>query len=420
MNKQTADALKLIKEQDAGDADLLQVRQQFEEAMEEVAFLRFRICIVILLCLYAFLGVLDYATFTFKSLDFPFLNRVSIVGVLGIYLLLSYVPQFKKNTYPFTFLLSIMIGVFNSSIVFQKGALAIDHYMIYALIFSIMGLVMPWGGKTLASIFLPVYLFYPISLALSKTEITSHFFIKSNIYLLLFLVIVAIGAEINENFHFQDFLLKKRMERINLVLEDYQKRLKRSYQRVEQLAILDPLTGVYNRSYLRQWLTTEIHKKKTGSNFFSIVMYDLDQFKEINDQAGHQMGDRILQRLTEVVQEAVGEDNLIFRYGGDEFVLILMGFDLQSGVRTAEKVRKQIETHPDLLVKFTPLQSFHVTASLGVITEYLSGTIDADYLIRWVDAALLESKRQGRNCIHVFHPEERKIISAKPWLTEPA
>ncbi|MBI3316955.1 MAG: GGDEF domain-containing protein [Candidatus Omnitrophica bacterium] len=246
--------------------------------------------------------------------------------------------------------------------------------------------------------------------------VTNSTFLKSNVYLMLFFLIVTVGAHLNEKYRLQEFLLKKRMESVNTILEDYQKRLKRSYQRMEHLAIVDPLTGVYNRTYLMQWLSKEVHKDQKAKDVFSLIMYDFDQFKEINDLAGHQMGDHILQKVAEVVQEHLDDKSPIFRYGGDEFCVILPGLDLPRAVRLAEKIRKSIEVNPDLLVKFSPTESFHVTISMGVITEYSTGTVDQDYLIRWADTALLESKRAGRNCIHVFDPDERKIKRPDRWL----
>lgn len=418
LKKKTLEFVKMIQHQDAGDADSALLVAQFEESMDHIAIPRFRICLIIFLVLFPLITAIDYFSASFQN-PLPVTTLTALMeGLLLIFLALSFVPEFQKNTYAFAFILSFFIGSYNLAIIMMERQSSMDQYIVYALIFSLLGLVMPWGARATAGICFPIYLFYPLGILLGQMPMSHSLFIKSNVNLMLFFAIVTVGAYVNERYRFQEFLLKKRMESVNTILEDYQKRLKRSYQRMEHLAIVDPLTGVYNRTYLMQWLSKEVHKDQKAKDFFSMIMYDFDQFKEINDLAGHQMGDRILQRVAEIVQENVDDKCPIFRYGGDEFCVIMPGLDLPRAVNLAEKVRKNIANHPDLLIKFSPTESFHVTLSMGLITEYATGAIDQDYLIRWVDAALLESKRAGRNCIHVFDPDDRKIKSIDKWLVK--
>jgi len=245
--------------------------------------------------------------------------------------------------------------------------------------------------------------------------VTGYALVKSNIYLLLFLLLVAVVAAVNHSLRYKEFILKKRIQGENMALQGYQTRLKRAYERMESLAVIDPLTRVFNRAYLMQWLTSGVYQDKEASAFFSMIMYDLDRFKEINDIGGHQAGDQALQKLTEIVREEIEGGNMTFRYGGDEFCIVLPGWDLVRAVKTAEKIRQRIEKHPDMQVKFRTGETVQLTVSMGVTTEYILATIDPDFLIRWLDAALFESKRKGRNRVHVFDPVDRKIYDASEW-----
>ncbi|MBN1688469.1 MAG: diguanylate cyclase [Candidatus Omnitrophica bacterium] len=410
------DFVKLFREQDSIARDAASLEQQFEESNEGLVVIRFRICILIFICLLPLLGIVDYYTLGFTNPVFSLTLRGVMILILSIYAFLTFIPQFRKSIYAFVFILVVILGFYNLAIIVYEGTSAFEHYIFYGLVFSILGLVLPWDAKAIMGVCLPVYILYPVGIAVMDLPMTGNYFIKSNLYLLCFMLIVIVGAAINHSYRFQEFVLKKREESLNQALEDFQTRLKRSYERMENLAVIDHLTGVYNRTYLTQWLTMGIHKNPQKVKVFSMIMYDLDHFKEINDIGGHQIGDRVLQRATEIVQELLPEGAPIFRYGGDEFCIILPGFDLRRGVQKAEAIRSRVAEHSDLLIKLSPVESVRLTISMGVIEEFVTGSIDADYLIRWVDAALLESKRQGRNCIHVFDSESRKIVSAAPWL----
>lgn len=409
----TQDLVKLIRNQETGPDDL---RTLFEQDMEQLAISRMRICIFILILLFPALAMADHYTRGYAHPTQSFYARAILEIILFLILALSFIPQFKRNSYAFMFILSFAVGFQNLWTLLFEGGQAVDQYIIFALIYSIIGILMPWGGQAIAGICFPMYLFYPIGVLVGQIPMTEHFFVKSNIYLISFMFIVIIAATINESLRFNEYILRKHLEGENIVLQGYQTRLKRAYERMENLAIIDPLTRVYNRSYLLQWLSTDIYKNKSATEVFSMIMYDCDHFKEINDIGGHQTGDRVLQRLSEIVQEELDSMAMLFRYGGDEFCVILPGLDLSRAVKTAERIRRRVEMHPDLNVRMPDGLSVQVTISMGVTAEFLISPIDPDFIIRWLDAALMESKRKGKNCIHVFDSVERRIQSSAPWL----
>jgi diguanylate cyclase (GGDEF)-like protein len=127
--------------------------------------------------------------------------------------------------------------------------------------------------------------------------------------------------------------------------------------------------------------------KRYGKKF-SVIMFDVDFFKKINDTFGHEKGDEVLFEIAEIVKKELRNVDLIFRYGGEEFIIILPETDLKKAVEIAERIKKRIENHKFLINR-------KITVSMGV-TEYKKGENKKD-LIKRVDNYLYEAKRTGRN-----------------------
>lgn len=159
---------------------------------------------------------------------------------------------------------------------------------------------------------------------------------------------------------------------------------------LEKLATTDPLTKIYNRLKLNELLSFEIKKSDRYKLPLSLVMFDIDHFKDINDTYGHDIGDEVLVKLCEVVSANVRETDVFARWGGEEFMLMLPNTDLEGAKSTAESLRKIIET-----TNFG--KAGRVTASFG-ISEYRLESNARDMLKR-VDDALYEAKKRGRNLV---------------------
>jgi len=161
-------------------------------------------------------------------------------------------------------------------------------------------------------------------------------------------------------------------------------------KRLQEMAYTDALTNVYNRLHLSHFLDAEIERVRRYQGTFSIILFDLDYFKKVNDHHGHQTGDKILQQLTKLVTEANRDADILARYGGEEFIILASATDLAGATKHAERLRRDIENHPFILHQ-------KITASFGV-AEYKAGE-DIDSLIRRADVALYTAKDQGRNCV---------------------
>ncbi len=159
-----------------------------------------------------------------------------------------------------------------------------------------------------------------------------------------------------------------------------------------QSAYRDPLTNVNNRGAMDKVLPREIALARRFNTPMSFLVLDVDKFKSINDVHGHQVGDDVLQSFASVLRDCVRDTDLIFRYGGDEFVISLSSTGLNGALELAERVRSRIER----CHQYSNVQMM-LSTSIGVTELRESDT--AESLFLRADSALLEAKRRGRNCV---------------------
>lgn len=150
----------------------------------------------------------------------------------------------------------------------------------------------------------------------------------------------------------------------------------------------DYLTGLYNRKKMEEEIELLISRFNRYGECFSIIMFDIDFFKTINDTYGHQTGDEILIQLANLIQSSIRESDILIRWGGEEFIILLPFLAINQALDKAEKLRKQIQT-TDFKI------SESVTCSFGVV-EYVKGEDKKDSFSR-VDKALYKAKENGRN-----------------------
>jgi len=163
----------------------------------------------------------------------------------------------------------------------------------------------------------------------------------------------------------------------------------RLYAKVEEKARVDELTGLLNRRSLDEMITSEIGRHSRYGGIFSLIILDLDSFKEFNDNYGHLAGDKLLRQIGGVIKGAVRGADHAFRYGGDEFAILCPQTAIDAANQVAERVRKQVA----LKVK---AGSIPITASLGLAGWPADG-IGANEIIAAADAALYHAKRAGGN-----------------------
>ena len=164
-----------------------------------------------------------------------------------------------------------------------------------------------------------------------------------------------------------------------------------SEQENKRLSQTDPLTGLFNRRSLNQYLHDVSVR---SSERLSIALLDLDLFKRINDRCGHLVGDRVLQDVADVLRQHGRPSDWIGRFGGEEFILILPDTDAQTAYYLCERYREALM---QLSVKSTQGESWCITGSFGVVTTM--GPFDVSHTLSVVDEMLYQAKRRGRNCV---------------------
>ena len=166
-------------------------------------------------------------------------------------------------------------------------------------------------------------------------------------------------------------------------------RIKLLHEQMSLMAHTDPLTNIYNRLHFGNFLDAEIDRVKRYGGTFSIIFFDLDRFKEINDEYGHLVGDEVLKQVAEVVQHANRNADIFARYGGEEFIILAPSTDIAGARIHAERLREDIENH-----RFNEI--YKLTCSFG-ITEYKADADDVPSLFKRADTALYNAKNLGRN-----------------------
>ena len=175
-------------------------------------------------------------------------------------------------------------------------------------------------------------------------------------------------------------------------------------QKLKKLSRTDGLTQLNNRSYWEESLIYEYQRAKRTKESVSLIMFDIDHFKNVNDTYGHQAGDEVIRQTAGVVLETIRCTDIAGRYGGEEFGIILVDTNAQDSLIIAERIRKKMEA---LVVKFEQLE-IKFTISIGIAELDESFT---DHVV-WLgasDKALYYCKENGRNQVRIYQPEDAML-----------
>ena len=175
----------------------------------------------------------------------------------------------------------------------------------------------------------------------------------------------------------------------------------------KRLAVTDDLTGLYSRRYLLEHLQQETHRASRYKVPFCILLVDLDHFKRVNDQHGHLAGDQVLKSFSNLLRKCTRQSDIVCRYGGEEFLIVLTNTLLNAAKVVAERIRMSTKTQTHCSAKGG---TFQVTCSIG-LTEYEQGIYDVNALINFADEALYRAKYLGRNRVCTWSNEN---APAKP------
>ncbi len=182
---------------------------------------------------------------------------------------------------------------------------------------------------------------------------------------------------------------------------------------LEQESITDPLTGIYNRRYLDRRLDEEISRAKRYDLPLSILLIDIDHFKQVNDNYGHQVGDSLLIHLGKMVSNLIRNSDVASRYGGDELLILAPSTTVSSAAMLAERLRQHLEANqPELSSKSNQVQEIRVTVSIGIAGLGPKIT-NSKSLVKYADEALYRAKKEGRNCVIIHNLNMPKVIESE-------
>lgn len=175
------------------------------------------------------------------------------------------------------------------------------------------------------------------------------------------------------------------------------RKVKEYASKIEEYAITDDLTGAFNRRSIFEFISKEISRSNRYEYDFSLVICDIDQFKEVNDTYGHTVGDAALRHFVDILQANMRKEDILGRFGGEEFMIILPQTDNLKAKRVTEKLRLALEKTPLEVEENGAVKEIKVTASFGLVTydEKIDKTSDEIYAR--ADKAVYEAKEQGRN-----------------------
>lgn len=172
---------------------------------------------------------------------------------------------------------------------------------------------------------------------------------------------------------------------------------KRLMEHLRENALRDPMTGLHNRRFLEEYVSALVAGSQRRKSPFSVLMLDLDFFKQVNDTHGHEAGDKVIKTLADILQRNVRTSDMAVRYGGEEFLLVLMDTGAEQALKVAEKIRGEVaETKIPL-----PGGMLQKTISIGV-AEYPNDSDTFWQVVKFADVALYKAKSDGRNRVVRF------------------
>ncbi len=194
--------------------------------------------------------------------------------------------------------------------------------------------------------------------------------------------------------------VKKEDEEIFYILsQQFSLAIKRAilYQRIQELAVSDALTGTLSRRHLLERFNQEIERSIKFGLKFSFLMIDIDHFKSFNDKFGHLVGDVVLREISEIIKQNLRQIDLVGRLGGDEIVVVLVETDCKGAMFAAQRIRQTVEKK---MIRAYD-EKLKATISIG-IAEFGPGTVKLQSIMEKADNALYQAKSAGRNRVSVF------------------
>jgi len=192
--------------------------------------------------------------------------------------------------------------------------------------------------------------------------------------------------------------LQKSYTELITLNETLEKKVEERTYELKQLAVTDPLTQLYNRRYFTSVSNDILFIEKRKKENLSLIMIDIDKFKNINDTYGHKIGDDVLVEFAHLLKSTQRKSDITCRFGGEEFIILLPTTDIELATEVAQKLRKETE---QISITLDSNKNVQFTISLGVSSVDLDNELNIESALQRADNALYEAKNGGRNCVKV-------------------
>lgn len=233
----------------------------------------------------------------------------------------------------------------------------------------------------------------------NKEQIITIFITSSIIVTLLFFLSVLFSNMIKKKFIVYRYKIKEKTRELENTNRSLEQKVEERTKELKELAIRDPLTNLYNRRYLTEVSQDLLLLAKRNNTPLSVLMIDIDNFKNVNDTYGHDIGDKVIKLLAEKLIQQVRDSDVISRIGGEEFAVILPNVAINYAKNKAEKIRKEIEL---IKINIKDNITLSFTISIGISTFDLIRNSNFEDLLKESDKALYKAKESGRNNVIIY------------------
>src|SRR6266536_4308768 len=203
-----------------------------------------------------------------------------------------------------------------------------------------------------------------------------------------------------------------------LRIKNLQDQLRTAKGQLEKLSVTDGLTGLYNHRHFEDRLAEEFRRSQRYADPVSLIMLDLDHFKDVNDRYGHPFGDRVLRETAELIRSSIRDPDICARYGGEEFAIILPKTQLQGALAVAERIFRSLRQKGHAVDACDAAKSklvvVHVTASIGIAFYPSKDVTSPELLVKYADEALYRAKPEGRNTICLYQAQSYRYDAGVP------
>jgi diguanylate cyclase (GGDEF)-like protein len=345
-----------------------EINEKYNKSIQSFTLIQIRIITILTGVLYIIYSQIDQYVLPPNIMNIASSIHLFVLApILFFITFLTYFPKYYTYIINILIIVPLFATIANLFLVSNLESFSIymtEIYLIIFWIFTISGLKLKQSSLSVFLVSLIAFINYYFIFPLPKELFIMHGFWMMSVI----------------SFGFVGAFLIERLSKINFI----------NYEKLENSAVKDNLTGLYNRTKLNEVLQRELDRSKRFNHKFSFIFIDIDYFKDVNDTYGHQIGDYFLIEITSFISNNSRSTDILFRWGGEEFVILCLEVDKENILKHVENLRQKIEFH-----KFESIGN--KTVSIGVTLSKNDDSTTS--IVKRADEALYMAKNNGRNQI---------------------